>query len=116
MDDEHLPRLPWWGPSVIWCPAAYLQLGISDEAPCRLPELREKGGTVALGMDGALNGVNGDAAHCAYLIAASVRKNISPAGIIQMETIDAAGAAGLQAQVGRLAVRQRAEVVICSTG
>jgi 5-methylthioadenosine/S-adenosylhomocysteine deaminase len=115
MDDEDIALIIQSGTKVIWCPAAYLQLGISDEAPCRLPELREKGGSVALGMDGALNCVNGDAAHCAYLIAASVRKNISPAGIIEMETIDAARAAGLEAEVGSLEVGKRADIVIRGT-
>ena len=44
-----------------------------------------------------------------------MRKNISPAGIIEMETIDAARAAGLEAEVGSLEVGKRADIVIRGT-
>ena len=100
---------------MIWCPAAYLQLGISDEAPCRLPALREKGGSVALGIDGALNCLSGDAGHCAYLIAASIRRPITPAAVIEMQTIEAARAAGLDREIGSIEPGKRADIVIRGT-
>ena len=115
MDDEDIALIVESGTRVIWCPAAYLQLGITDEAPCRLPELREKGGIVALGMDGALNCLSGDAGHCAYLIAASVRRPITPAAVIEMQTIEAARAAGLEREIGSIESGKRADIVIRST-
>jgi cytosine/adenosine deaminase-related metal-dependent hydrolase len=115
MDDDDIALIVRSGTKVIWCPAAYFQLGISDEAPCRLPELREKGGTVALGIDGALNCLNGDAGHCAFLLAASVRRNITPAAVIEMQTIEAARAAGLGKQIGSIEVGKRADIVIRGT-
>jgi 5-methylthioadenosine/S-adenosylhomocysteine deaminase len=115
MDDEDIALIVQSGTRVIWCPAAYLQLGISDEAPCRLPELREKGGSVALGIDGALNCLSGDAGHCAYLIAASIRRPITPAAVIEMQTIEAARAAGLDRQIGSIEPRKRADIVIRGT-
>jgi 5-methylthioadenosine/S-adenosylhomocysteine deaminase len=115
MDDEDIELIVHSRTRVIWCPAAYLQLGISDEAPCRLPELREKGGSVALGIDGALNGVSGDAGHCAYLIAASVRRPITPAAVIEMQTIEAARSAGRDGEVGSIEPGKRADIVIRSS-
>jgi cytosine/adenosine deaminase-related metal-dependent hydrolase len=112
MDEEDMNLILAAGTKVIWCPAAYLQLGISDEAPCRLPALREKGGSVALGIDGALNCLIGDAGHCAYLIAASIRKPLTPAAIIEMQTIEAAFAAGLEKEIGSLEPGKRADIVI----
>lgn len=116
MDEDDIKRIVQSGTKVIWCPAAYLQLGISDEAPCRLPELREQGGSVALGIDGALNCLIGDAGHCAYLVAASVRRPISPAAVIEMQTIDAARAAGLEHEIGSIEAGKRADIVIRRTG
>ena len=112
MDDEEMDLIVQAGAKVIWCPAAYLQLGISDEAPCRLPELREKGGSVALGIDGALNCLIGDAGHCAYLIATSIRRPLTPGAIIEMQTIEAACAAGLEKEVGSIEPGKRADIVI----
>lgn len=112
MDEDDMRLIVQAGTKVIWCPAAYLQLGISDEAPCRLPELREKGGSVALGIDGALNCLIGDAGHCAYLIAASIRKPITPAAVIEMQTIEAARAGGLEKEIGSIEVGKRADIVI----
>ena len=115
MDDDDIALIVQSTTRVIWCPAAYLQLGISDEAPCRLPELREKGGSVALGIDGALNCLIGDAGHCAYLVAASVRRPITPAAVIEMQTIEAARAAGLEHEIGSIEPGKRADIVIRST-
>ena len=112
MDEEDMKLIVEAGTKVIWCPAAYLQLGISDEAPCRLPELRENGGSVALGIDGALNCLIGDAGHCAYLIAASIRKPLTPGAIIEMQTIEAAFAAGLEREIGSIEAGKRADIVI----
>jgi cytosine/adenosine deaminase-related metal-dependent hydrolase len=115
MDEEDMRLIVQAGTKVIWCPAAYLQLGISDEAPCRLPDLREKGGSVALGIDGALNCLIGDAGHCAYLIAASIRRPLTPAAIIEMQTIEAARAAGLEQEIGSIEPGKRADIVIRDT-
>jgi 5-methylthioadenosine/S-adenosylhomocysteine deaminase len=115
MDDEEIGLILQSGTKVIWCPAAYLQLGISDEAPCRLPELRERGGSVALGIDGALNCLIGDAGHCAYLIAASIRKPVTPAAVIEMQTIEAARAGGLEKELGSIEPGKLADIVIRDT-
>jgi cytosine/adenosine deaminase-related metal-dependent hydrolase len=115
MDEEDMNLILQSGTKVIWCPAAYLQLGISDEAPCRLPELRERGGSVALGIDGALNCLIGDAGHCAYLIAASIRRPLTPAAVIEMQTIEAARAAGMEKELGSIEIGKRADIVIRDT-
>ena len=115
MEDGDITLIANSGTSVIWCSAAYLQLGIAAEAPCRLPELRERGGHVALGLDGALNCAIGDAAHCAYLVAASVGRPITPGAVLEMETIEAARAARLADRIGSLEAGRRADIVIRRT-
>ena len=116
LEDSDIPLIVQSGTRVIWCPAAYLQLGIGLEAPCRLPELREKGVSVALGTDGATNCLIGDAGHAAYLIAASVRRPITPGVVIEMQTIEAARAAGLEHEVGSIECGKRADIVVRGTG
>jgi 5-methylthioadenosine/S-adenosylhomocysteine deaminase len=115
MEDSDIPLIVQSGTRVIWCPAAYMQLGISAEAPCRLPELREQGASVALGTDGALNCLIGDAGHAAYLIAASVRRPVTPAAVLEMQTIEAARAAGLEHDIGSLEPGKRADIVVRGT-
>ena len=115
LEDSDIPLIVQSGTRIIWCPAAYLQLGISAEAPCRLPELREHGASVALGTDGALNCLIGDAGHAAYLIAASVRRPITPAAILEMQTIEAARSAGLEHEIGSIEPGKRADIVIRGT-
>ena len=116
LEDSDIPLIVRSGTRVIWCPAAYLQLGISAEAPCRLPELREQGVSVALGTDGALNCLIGDAGHAAYLVAASVRRPITPSAVIEMQTIEAARAAGLESEIGSIEPGKRADIVVRGTG
>jgi len=112
MDDNDIALVAQSGTRAVWCPAAYLQLGIANDAPCRLPELREKGASVALGTDGAFNGTIGDAGHCAYLIAASIKRPITPAAVIEMQTIEAARSAGLEHEIGSIEPGKRADIVI----
>ena len=102
LEDSDIPLIVQSGTRVVWCPAAYLQLGISADAPCRLPELRERGAPVTLGIDGASNCLVGDAGHCAYLIAASIGRPITPAAVLEMQTIEAARSAGLEREVGSI--------------
>ena len=115
MDDEELDLLANSGTCVVWCPAAYLQLGIIKQAPTRHAELRDRGGYVAVATDGALNSVIGDAGACAYWVAASVGWPITPATVIEMQTIDAARSAGRAADLGSIEVGKRADIVVRNT-
>lgn len=100
------------GASVIWCPAAYLQLGINAGAPIRTPELVRQGVTVAIGTDGGLNCVIGDGGIAGYLVAGNVGMPLSPGQILEMQTIKAAQAAGVADLVGSLEAGKRADVVV----
>jgi 5-methylthioadenosine/S-adenosylhomocysteine deaminase len=100
------------GASVVWCPAAYLELGISAEAPCRIPALWRQGVTVAIGTDGGRNFTIGDAGPAGYLVAASVDMPISPGAVLEMQTIQAARVAGLSDIVGSIEAGKRADIVV----
>lgn len=113
MDDDDVNVLLKSQAQVIWCPSAHLQLGIC-RAPCRQPEFRARGGRLALGTDGAMNCLIGDAGLCAYLMSANVQHPISPGGILEMQTINAASTIGLAHELGSLEPGKRADIVVRS--
>jgi cytosine/adenosine deaminase-related metal-dependent hydrolase len=110
--DQDIAEIRDSGTSVIWCPAAYLQLGINAGAPIRTPELVRQGVTVAIGTDGGLNCVIGDGGIAGYLAAANVGMQLSPGQILEMQTIEAAQVAGVADLVGSLEAGKRADVVV----
>lgn len=110
--DQDIAEIRESGTSVIWCPAAYLQLGINAGAPNRTPELVHQGVTVAIGTDGGLNCVIGDGGIAGYLVAANVGMPLSPGQILEMQTIKAAQVAGIADLVGSLEAGKRADVVV----
>jgi len=110
--DQDIEEIRDSGASVIWCPAAYLQLGINAGAPNRTPELVRQGVTVAIGTDGGLKCVIGDGGIAGYLVAASVGMPLSPGEILEMQTIKAAQVAGMAKLVGSLEAGKRADIVV----
>lgn len=110
--DQDIAEIRDSGASVIWCPAAYFQLGINAGAPIRTPELVRQGVTVAIGTDGGLNCVIGDGGIAGYLAAANVGMPLSPGQILEMQTIKSAQVAGVADLVGSLEAGKRADVVV----
>ncbi|MEE2805378.1 MAG: amidohydrolase family protein [Pseudomonadota bacterium] len=110
--DEDVAVMAQANLSIIWCPVAYLSLGIHDDAPCRIPALARMGINVALGTDAALECTIGDAGRTAYLVAKDARDPISYAQVIEMQTINAAVASGLGDITGSLEEGKRADIVV----
>jgi 5-methylthioadenosine/S-adenosylhomocysteine deaminase len=103
------------GTSVVTCPVAYMELAIAAEAAWRVPEFCERGIPVALGTDGARSCVIGDAAQCAFLLAASSGWRMTPDDLLAMQTLQAARSAGMSDRIGSLEPGKRADVVIRRT-
>ena len=112
VSDEDIPPLIESGTSIVWCPFAYLSMGISHETRCRIPELYGRGINVALGTDGARESTVGDAALAGYLAAQSAHDPITAGNLLEMKTINAARAAGLADITGSLEPGKRADLVI----
>ena len=115
LDEEEIAVVAQSGASLVWCPVAYFNLGLPLTTPCRMPELSSMGVNIALGTDGARDCVIGDAALAAHLAARSSGGDISPETVIEMQTINAARAAGLAQLCGSIEVGKRADIVVrCS--
>ena len=100
------------GLSVVWCPLAYLQKGTPLRLPTRIPEMRRRGAHVALGTDSARQSTVGDAPFLAVHLAAEAGQPIASEDAIEMATLGAARAAGLDRLLGSLEPGKRADLVV----
>ena len=100
------------GLSAVWCPLAYLQKGIPLRLPTRIPEMRRRGASVALGTDSARQSTVGDAPFLAVHLAAEAGQPIASEDAIEMATLGAARAAGLDRLLGSLEPGKRADLVV----
>ena len=67
---------------------------------------------VSLGTDGAFDCTPGDTMQAAHFAAQSYGDPLSPGALLEMQTINAAAAAGLDAELGSLEPGKRADVVV----
>ena len=109
---DDLDIIEQFNPSVVWCPSQFLSMGISDKVKCFIPELDNRGVNVTLGSDSARNSSIGDEALTAHLVAMNTGHRLSPEKILEMQTINAARSAGLDAITGSLTVGKRADFVV----
>ncbi len=114
LTDEDVDIVVQSGCSVVWCPGQYLSLGLAGRVACRMPEMLDRGVTVALGSDSARNSTIGDEALTSHLVAANAGRRLSPETILEMQTINGARSAGLDRITGSLEVGKRADLVIAN--
>jgi cytosine/adenosine deaminase-related metal-dependent hydrolase len=103
------------GLSVVWCPLPYLSRGTPLRLPTRIPELRRRGATVALGTDSARQSTVGDGPFLALHLAAEAGQPIDSEDAIEMVTLGGARAAGLDRLIGSLEPGKRADIVVRRT-
>jgi 5-methylthioadenosine/S-adenosylhomocysteine deaminase len=100
------------GLSMVWCPLAYLQKGLPLRLPTRIPEMRRRGAHVALGTDCARQSTVGHAPFLAVHLATEVGQSFLPEDAVEMATLGAARAAGLDRLIGSLEPGKRADIVV----
>ena len=112
LDDEDVDLVARSGCSVVWCPGPYLAMGLAGPVACRMPELHRRSVAVALGSDSARESAMGDEALLAHLVSANAGEPLAPESILEMQTVNAARAAGLAAITGSLEAGKRADLVV----
>jgi len=114
--DDELPLILSSGMSLVWQPGNYMFYGVHDRFRGRMAEVLQGGGRVAFGVDTAKIWTFGDLELIGYLVARQTGGYISTAKIMEMRTVDAAKAAGVDHLVGSIEVGKRADIVIRSAG
>ena len=102
------------GCQVVWCPAAFFSLGLVRSASFRMAERHRQGTRVALGTDGAFACTPAGIMPAAHYASQAYGDPLSPGALLEMQTINAAAAAEMEAELGSLEPGKRADVVVRS--
>ena len=102
------------GCQIVWCPSAFFSLGIGQGARFKMSERYRRGIRVSLGTDGAFDNTPGDTMLAARYASQTYEDSLSPGALLEMQTINAAAAAGLESELGSLEPGKRADVVVRS--
>ncbi len=102
------------GCQIVWCPAAFFSLGLGRIADFRMAERYRRGTRVSLGTDAARDSTPGDTMLAARYQSQTYEDPLSPGALLEMQTINAAAAAGMDAELGSLESGKRADVVVRS--
>ena len=114
LDDDEEAALRESGCQIVWCPISFFSLGIARSASFRMADRYRCGITVSLGADGAMDCTPAATMSAAHSAARVCDDPVSPSALLEMQTINAAAAAGLQAELGSLEPGKRADVVVRS--
>ena len=113
-DDDEEAAIQQSGCQIVWSPISFFSLGIARTADFRMAGRYRRGTPVSLGADGAM-----DCTPAATMLAAHSASRVcddplSSSALLEMQTINAAAAAGLQAEIGSLEPGKRADIVVRS--
>ena len=113
--DEHEEKvIDATGCQIVWCPTAFLSLGIGSDVQFMMSERYRKGIRVSIGTDGAFDCTPGENMLSAHHISQTYNDPISPEALLEMQTVNGAAAAGLNKELGSLELGKRADIVIRS--
>lgn len=114
LDEAEETAVDQSGCRIVWCPTAFFSLGIGGRTRFKMAERYRRGVCIALGTDGAFDGTPGDTMQAANAAAQTYADPLSPGSLLEMQTINAASAAGLETELGSLEPGKRADIVVRS--
>ena len=114
LDEEEERAVQESGCQIVWCPVAFFSLGFGGSANFRMVQRYRRGTRVSLGTDGAIGCTPGGIMLAAHYVSQTYADPLSPGALLEMQTINAASAAGMDADLGSLESGKRADVVVRS--
>ena len=114
LDDDEEAAIQQSGCQIVWSPISFFSLGIARTADFRMAERYRRGTPVSLGADGAMDCTPAATMLAAHSAARVCDDPLSPSALLEMQTTNAAAAAGLQAELGSLEPGKRADIVVRS--
>ena len=115
LDAEEETAVHETGCQIVWCPTAFFSLGITFSTSFKMSERYRRGVCVSLGTDGARDCTPGETMLAALYASQAYADPLSPGTLLEMQTLNAAAAAGLGGELGSLEVGKRADIVVRST-
>jgi cytosine/adenosine deaminase-related metal-dependent hydrolase len=118
LHDDEIPFVLESGLSIAWCPSSSMFWGIGATFRGRHAELRQRGVNIVLGSDSANSSGRFDQTRQTLLALLTARdklqdrRSLAPEDGLEMATIAAARAIGMESQLGSLEPGKRADVVI----
>ena len=114
LDAEEETAVHETGCQIVWCPTAFFSLGITFSINFKMSERYRRGVCVSLGTDGARDCTPGETMLAAHYASQTYADPLSPGALLEMQTLNAAAAAGLEAELGSLEPGKRADIVVRS--
>ena len=100
------------GCQLVWCPAAFLSLGLANQATFMMAERYRSGTTISLATDAAFDTPPSGCMRAARFVSQTYGDTLAPEALLEMQTINAAKAAGMEKEIGSIEVGKRADIVI----
>ncbi len=114
LDDDEEAAIQDSGCQIIWSPISFFSLGIARTAEFRMAARHRRGIPVSLAVDGAFDCTPAELMQAAHFAARVGDDPVSPSDLLEMQTLNAAAAAGLQAELGSIEPGKRADIVVRS--
>ena len=109
-DDEQALRDS--GCQIVWCPAAFFSLGIAGNCSFKMTQRYRDGVPIALAADGAFDNPPSECMRAARFVSQTYSDPLTPGALLEMQTINAAAAAGMATEIGSIEVGKRADIVV----
>ena len=100
------------GCQIVWCPAAFLSLGIATDTTFKMAERYRAGTLISLGADGAFDAPPSECMRAARFVSQTYADPLTPDALLEMQTVNAAKAAGMSSEIGSIEVGKRADIVV----
>ena len=97
---------------VIWCPSAFFSLGMGVNFSFQMMERHRDGILISLGADGTFDIPPSENMRSAHLQSQIYADPVDPHILLEMQTINAAKAAGMDQDIGSIEIGKRADIVV----
>ena len=114
LDEAEERAVQQTGCQIVWCPAAFFSLGLGSSVNFKMAERYRQGVPVALGTDAARDSTPGHTMLAGRFASQTYDDPLPPEALLEMQTINAAAAAGMSTELGSLEAGKRADVVVRS--
>ncbi len=97
---------------VVWCPSAFFSLGLGVNFSFQMIKRHRDGIIISLGADGTFDTPPSECMRTAHLQSQIYGDSIDPHILLEMQTINAAKAAGMDQEIGSIEIGKRADIVV----